>query len=159
MQASHVLELLDLISGAGLRAWVGGGWAVDAVVGRQTREHGDLDLAADASQLNALLALLAKEGFRITVDWLPSRAELTAPDGRRVDIHPVEFAADGSGVQAGHGGPPFEYPVDAFTTGSIAGRTVNCLSVEQQLRFREGYAPRDVDRHDVALLRRGSTGE
>jgi lincosamide nucleotidyltransferase A/C/D/E len=153
MEASQALGLLDRLSDAGIRAWVAGGWAVDAVVGRQTRHHGDLDLAVDASQLDALRALLAEEGFVLTVDWLPSRAELTAADGRRVDVHPVEFRTDGSGLQAGLNGPGFEYPADGFATGTIDGRTVPCLSVPLQLRFREGYPPRDVDIHDLALLR------
>ena len=153
MRSSEVLQLLDLLTDAGLRAWVAGGWAVDAVVGRQTRPHGDLDLAVDASQLAALMALLAEHRFVVTVDWLPSRAELTAADGRRVDLHPVAFRADGSGLQAGLHGPGFEYPADGFALGTIDGRTVPCLSVAQQLRFREGYPPRDVDVRDVDVLR------
>jgi lincosamide nucleotidyltransferase A/C/D/E len=158
MKAFDVLELLDLVDRAGIRAWVGGGWGVDAVVGRQTRPHGDLDLAVDAAQLEALLTVLAEQGFQVTVDWLPSRVELTAADGRRVDLHPVRFAPDGSGVQAGLNGSSFEYPSDGFATGAIDGRMVPCLSVALQLRFREGYPPRDVDVHDVALLT-GLAGE
>jgi lincosamide nucleotidyltransferase A/C/D/E len=156
MQSSEVIELLDLLNAAGIRAWVGGGWGVDAVVGRQTRAHGDLDLAVDGAQLDALLALLADLSFTVTVDWLPSRIELTGEDGRRVDLHPVEFRADGSGLQAGLNGPGFEYPADAFATGTIAGRTVPCLAVALQLRFRQGYPPRDIDVHDIALLRAAS---
>jgi lincosamide nucleotidyltransferase A/C/D/E len=156
MEAQQVLELLDLLSAAEVRVWVAGGWAVDAVVGRQTRPHGDLDLAIDASRLDAVRAVLGEQGFVVTVDWLPSRAELTAPDGRRVDLHPVDFRADGSGLQQGLDGTGFEYPSDGFTAGTIGGRTVPCLSVPLQLRFREGYPPRDIDVHDVALLRAAS---
>jgi lincosamide nucleotidyltransferase A/C/D/E len=158
MQASQVVELLDFFDGVGLRVWVAGGWAVDAVIGRQTREHGDLDLAMDATQLERLMAVLGERGFVVTEDWLPSRVELTAEDGRRVDLHPVLFRADGSGLQAGLDGPGFEYPADAFASGTIDGRTVPCLSVAQQLRFREGYPPRDVDVHDIALLHSARVG-
>ena len=153
MEASQVVELLNMLDEARIRAWVAGGWAVDAAVGRQTRPHGDLDLAVDASQLDVLLALLRRHGFAVTVDWLPSRVELTAVNGRKVDLHPVAFRPDDSGIQAGLNGPGFEYPADGFAVGTIDGRTVPCLSVAQQLRFREGYPPRDVDVHDIALLR------
>ncbi len=153
MEAGRVVEVLDLLHRAGIRAWVAGGWAVDAVVGRQTRSHGDLDLAVDATRLDRLMALLGEHRFHVTVDWLPSRVELTAADGRKVDLHPVAFRPDGSGLQAALDGPGFEYPADGFATGSIGGRSVPCLSVAQQLRFREGYPPRDVDLHDLALLR------
>ncbi|WP_374251198.1 nucleotidyltransferase domain-containing protein [Micromonospora sp. R77] len=50
-------------------------------------------------------------------------------------------------------GVTFDYPADGFTEGVIGGRPVPCLSVTQQLRFREGHPPRDVDHHDIALLR------
>ena len=153
MNGDQVTTLLAECAAHGLRVWVAGGWAVDAVVGRQTRPHGDLDLAVDAAQQPELLALLDRLGFEATVDWLPVRAELTAPDGRKVDIHPVAFRPDGSGVQSGLDGLTFAYAADGFAAGVIEGRRVPCLSVDQQLRFREGYPPRDVDHHDVALLR------
>jgi lincosamide nucleotidyltransferase A/C/D/E len=92
-------------------------------------------------------------GFTTTADWLLARVELTAQDGRRVDLHPVAFAADGSGIQQGLNGVVFAYSQDGFTEGVIDGRRLTCLSVPQQLRFREGYEPRDVDLHDVGLLR------
>jgi hypothetical protein len=36
---------------------------------------------------------------------------------------------------------------------------VRCLSREQQLRFHDGYEPRDIDLHDVAVLHRLSSRE
>ncbi len=56
-------------------------------------------------------------------------------------------------MQAGLAGEGFRYAADGFTTGRIGGVPVPCLSAEQQLRFREGYEPREVDRHDIRLLR------
>lgn len=85
--------------------------------------------------------------------WLPSRAELTAADGRRVDLHPVRFGPGGDGVQAGLDGASFRYPAGCFTTGVVDGRAVGCLGVARQLAFRQGYEPRPVDHHAVALLR------
>jgi hypothetical protein len=48
MCGSDVLAVRDVLSRAGCRTWVGGGWGVDALAGRQTRPHRDLDLAVDA---------------------------------------------------------------------------------------------------------------
>ena len=103
---------------------------------------------------NELLDLLAALGFVPREDWLPVRIELEDVLGRRVDLHPLRFAEDGSAVQASLGGTEFYYPSDAFTTGCIAGRTVDCLTAQQQLAFREGYNWRSRDYHDVPLLRR-----
>jgi len=69
-----------------------------------------------------------------------------------VDVHPVAFGADGTGVQADLDGGSFVYPAGCFVTGVIGGCEVACLSVEQQLAFHSGYEPRAVDRHDLRLL-------
>jgi lincosamide nucleotidyltransferase A/C/D/E len=140
----------------GLRWWIGGGWGVDALVGKQTRVHRDLDLALDVTDATPQLALssLSALRYRVETDWLPSRVELTASSARWVDLHPLTFDAGGTGWQANVDGlPPFRYPPDAFSNGSIAGCAVSCLSVAQQLLFHSGYPPRRQDLADVALLR------
>lgn len=152
MRGDQVLDLLDRLAGVG-PAWVGGGWGVDALVGRQTRPHADLDVAVAADHLPGMLAVLADLGFAVAVDWLPVRIELAHPDGRRIDLHPLRLAADGSAQQAGLDGAVFQYAAAGFGAGRVDGRTVRCLSAAQQLSFRAGYDWRDVDRHDVTLLR------
>ena len=159
MQAGQVVTLVQQLNGHGQRAWVAGGWAVDALVGAQTREHADLDLAVNADRLDAIVSVLSQLGFALSMDQLPIRAEFTAPDGRCVDLHPVRFAADGSGVQAGPAGTSFAYSADGFTDGVLDEHPVPCLSCPQQLAFRDGYELRPVDRHDLALLRALRRGE
>jgi lincosamide nucleotidyltransferase A/C/D/E len=154
VRADEVTDLMSALDAAGIRAWVAGGWAVDILVGRQTRPHNDLDLAIDAAQLPQLLALLDGDGFTLSVDAFPSRAELTARDGRILDLHPVEFDSAGAGVQQGLDGGTFRYAADGFTRGTLAGTEVSCLSARQQLVFRRGYRLRPVDHHDIALLER-----
>jgi lincosamide nucleotidyltransferase A/C/D/E len=40
MRHDHVIQVLDGLDRAGVRYWIGGGWGVVALTGRQTREHG-----------------------------------------------------------------------------------------------------------------------
>ncbi|MBA3523336.1 MAG: amino acid transporter [Geodermatophilaceae bacterium] len=149
--ATEVLAVLDALAGAGCRAWVAGGWGVDALAGRQTRTHRDLDLAVDSAGEAVALETLHGLGYRIEIDWRPVRLELACDRGR-VDVHPVRFDATGRGTQAGLDGAVFVYPEDCFVSGTIDGRLVGCLSVEQQLAFHRGYEPSAVDLADLALL-------
>ena len=45
MSAEAVIEAMTVLRAAGITAWIGGGWGIDALVGEQTRVHRDLDLA------------------------------------------------------------------------------------------------------------------
>src|SRR3954471_4183868 len=126
MRAADVHAVLDALAGA--RVWVAGGWGVDALVGRQTREHRDLDLAVDALDESTCERAVAALGYGVETDWRPTRVEFMASGSRWVDLHPVVFAADGSGRQPDLGGGHFVYPSDCFVTGTIGGVTVPCLS-------------------------------
>jgi lincosamide nucleotidyltransferase A/C/D/E len=154
MQADDVLSILAMLRSAGTDIWVGGGWGIDALVGRQTRQHCDLDLMHRKSQEPAVVAALAEAGFIETLDWRPVRFAVTDPHGREVDLHPLIFAPDGSALQASPAPEhPFVYPASCFVTGTILGSAVPCLSPEQLVYFHQGYEPADHDRHDMARLR------
>ncbi|WP_089775666.1 nucleotidyltransferase domain-containing protein [Ruania alba] len=152
MRDVEVNQVLDALTAAGVPHWVAGGWGVDALAGRQTRDHRDLDLAVDAEQLEACMAALADLGYQVETDWLPLRVEVAAPGSRWVDVHPVAFDAAGHGLQGEADSIHFDYPPEVFVTGCIAGRDVPCLSVAQQRRFHTGYQHRPQDVHDLALL-------
>lgn len=152
MIAEDVLEILAALDGTDVR--IAGGWGIDALVGRQTRPHDDLDLLHREEQEPQVLDALAGLGFVETLSWRPVRFVLTDPTGREIDLHPLRFAEDGSAEQSSlTPGEPFHYPARCFVTGTILGVTVPCLSAEQQWGFHQGYEPRERDLHDLALLR------
>ena len=152
MLFEEVAQVLDALDGSGVRHWVGGGWGVDVLVGRQTREHRDLDLAVDANHLQACLRTLIDLGYVADIDWLPVRIELRGPGDRRVDVHPVAFDDSGHGRQVGLDGAHFDYPPDAFTVAVLNGRRIDCLSVQQQRDFHTGYEHQTKDTHDLDLM-------
>ena len=151
MRERDVLEVAVRVANAGCRVWVAGGWAVDALVGTRPASTATWT-SRSTPPVRQGLATLGGLGYAIETDRRPARVELAAGGGRWVDLHPVHFAADGHGRQADGEGGCFEYPPGCFTTGRIGDRDVPCLTAEQQLRFRTGYALRDVDRHDIELL-------
>ena len=158
MPVDEVHRVLDALAVVDCRAWLAGGWGVDALAGRQTRPHRDLDLLVEADRLDDALSALAGLGYGVETDWLPIRVEVAAPRRRWVDLHPVVFDAHGHGVQAGPEGTTFEYPAACLVPGSLGDRTVQCLSLDRQIEAHTGYEPRDVDRADLAVLQRLADG-
>ncbi len=144
--------VLDALDDSLVPHWVGGGWGVDVLVGRQTREHRDLDLAVDADHLRTCLQTLNLIGYAMKIDWLPIRIELKGPGDRWVDVYPVRFDESGHGRQAGLDGEHFDYPPGAFTAETLNGRRINCLSVHQQRDFHAGYQHQAKDTQGLAEL-------
>lgn len=154
MTAEEVHRVVDALTEVGCASWLEGGWGVDALVGRQTRRHRDLDLAFDADYEDIALDVLGRLGYAIETDWRPVRCELAAPPSRYVDLHPVVLDDDGNGVQAGFDGTTFFYPSSSFTAGVVAGLPAGCISVDLQLEFHSGYDMGEIDRADLAQLLR-----
>ena len=156
MTLDDLLTVIDRLEADGVGVWLDGGWGIDALVGRQTRPHRDLDLVVAEHDLPRAQGSLADLGFahdRDVEPGLPARLVLVAPDGRRVDLHPVVFDDRGNGWQPLGGGAYGLYPAEGLTaTGQVGGRSVRCLTAELQLRHHLGYPPDEDDRHDLKLL-------
>ncbi len=154
MTEEDVLAVVDVLEERAIPVSVAGGWAVDALVGRVTREHGDLDLAIDTTLVDRAIGVLGRIGLHLDLDERPAR--LTLGDGRRaVDLHPVAWGSDGTGIQDGSAGERFIYPPGSTdAAGRIGGRTVRCLTPELLIAFHLGYEPRPIDRQDMAALAR-----
>ncbi len=151
MSAEDAVVILDGLEGAGLRAWVDGGWAIDAVAGRQTRPHDDLDLVARLEEIPAFERVLAALAYERVGGAPPCSFESVDALGRQVDVHPI---AEGGAYRLREGGV-WHYPLAGLQgQGTIGGRQVHCLDVETQLLCHTGYEPVDLDRHqhDVGLL-------
>ena len=156
IDAAAACWVLDRLEGAGLLVWLDGGWGVDALLGRQTRPHRDLDLVIARDDLAAAQQTLAGAGFSrdaTAVPGLPARLVLVHADGRQVDLHAVVFDRHGNGWQELGAESWGVYPAGGLTgTGEIARRPVRCLTPELQVRHHLGYPMGATDRHDLALL-------
>jgi len=152
MDASEVLAVLRALEGGGIRAGISGGWGIDALLGHQSRAHRDLDLAVAAERLAAAVEVLTRRGYAVTADQRPARVELSADD-RIVDLHPVRWGPDGSGIQDGFDGAIFRYPPGSMDApGTINATAVRCATPELQVAFHSGYEPTERDRVDVAAV-------
>ena len=155
MPAETAAGLLDALETAGVEVCVGGGWAVDALLHEQTRDHSDLDVWLPAAHLELLIPVLVGMG----VDRLlpvpgdrPWNFVVHDGDSRRVDLHLYEVLTDGDlhygSLTGGH-----RIPAPALSgRGVIAGRSVRSETPQWALSCHTGYPPRPVDHHDVLLL-------
>lgn len=148
----ELLGVVQLLRGIRCPFWLEGGWGVDAMVGRQTRPHRDIDVDIDAALEDEVLSALADRGYAVETDWRPNRVELRALGRGWVDVHPLIVDGVGNARQAALDGSWHEFPASFFTVGHLGGVAVPCVSVEAQRLFRSGYELRTVDHHDLALL-------
>jgi aminoglycoside-2''-adenylyltransferase len=56
VRPEDVIEVLETLDRRGIHVWIDGGWGVDALIGKQTREHLDLELAVDQRELSRINA-------------------------------------------------------------------------------------------------------
>jgi lincosamide nucleotidyltransferase A/C/D/E len=154
MEADEVVALLGALEEAGVQTWLDGGWGVDALLGRQTRPHDDLDLVVPLADVPTLRRVLAERGYRVAGGGAPMSIELLDAAGRQVDVHPVVFDDAGNGVYLMRTGEEWTYPAEGFTgAGAVLGRAVRCLSPETQILCHQGYELDEDDVDDLRALR------
>ena len=149
MLEKDAADLIALLEENGLEVYVDGGWAVDAVLGEQTRPHDDLDIALPHAQVPRLRALLSTRGFceQRRDDTWECNFVLVDETRRRLDVH--SYTLDAAGLNVG--GVP--YLAEQLTGhGVIGGYPVRCIPPEWLVRFHTGSELDDTDWHDVRLL-------
>jgi len=149
MTAFAAVELLDSFAQAGIEVIVDGGWGVDALLGRQTRRHEDLDIAMFHRDVPALRRLLEAQGYRDVPrdDTRDCNFVLGNNAGHRVDVHSCTFDAAGKNVFG------VAYVPSNFSgRGSILGRPVRCIPPADALSFRAGFPLRPKDHRDMRVL-------
>jgi len=137
---------------------------VEALLGRETRGHKDLDLLVLLDDLPALWDLFHEHGFTLQWVWRDNRwvagagagerwpAAFVVADGhgRELDVHLIDIGPDGTIVQ--HYDSPWPIPDAIDGQGSIAGAMVPCVSKQTQLAMHTGYPLPDGHQRDLKLL-------
>jgi lincosamide nucleotidyltransferase A/C/D/E len=154
MEAEEVVALIEALEQSAIQTWLDGGWGVDALLRRQTRQHDDLDLVVDLADVPKLKDVLAQRGYTLAGGGPPMSFELVDTHGRQVDVHPVVFDERGNGVYLMRTGEEWSYPATGFAgAGSVLGRDVRCLTAEVQVLCHEGYELSADDLRDLQALR------
>lgn len=149
MTAAEVVKIMKLLEENHIPVCVDGGWGVDALLGRQTRPHNDLDIAIPHKDSAKIRALLEALGYRDIPrdDTRDCNYVLGDEQGHLVDIHTYTFDDTGQII---YGVP---YPFDSLQgSGAINGFPVTCITPEWMLKFHSGYELDSNDYLDVKAL-------
>jgi len=149
MDQAYVLKILNELKSKNIEVVVDGGWGIDALIGRQTRPHSDLDIAIkrqDSQKLRDLLSSLNyKEQQR--ADASAWNYVMVDNNGHEIDIHVYEFDDDAKNVYG------IQYPKESLQgKGTIGGDNVKCITAEWVVKFHENYQPADKDYKDIKNL-------
>lgn len=154
MSARDARNFVELCESNGIDVWLDGGWGVDALLGKQTREHEDLDIVLQGKDVSRLRGLLDERGFK-DAPWYDSHPWVFLMEdshGHQIDLHVIELDSNGDGLY----GPPdggVRYPAESLAgMGSIDGTRVRCISPEWQVRFHAGYKLDENDHRDLQAL-------
>ena len=147
-----LMTIINLLENANIKYWIDGGWGVDILAGKQTRNHRDIDVNFDAQHTEKLLNLLFEYGYKIDTDWKPVRIELYSEKYGYLDIHPFILHEDVTSKQADLAGGFYEFEKDFFSNAIFEGKTIPCISLKGQKIFHSGYELRDKDKQDIAVL-------
>lgn len=154
MDADAVVEVLAILDDASVQVWLDGGWGVDTLLGEQTREHADLDIILNTTDVPKLQKALLAIGFQVKPGGTAANFILADEHGREVDVHPIEFDQRGYGFFQLPDGRRWPFPPAAFAgKGRVGERQVRCLSADAQVQCHgQGYEPTEDDLRDMERL-------
>lgn len=149
MSAEYVSEIIAFFENKGIEVYVDGGWCVDALIKKQTREHEDIDITVPHKYTALIRYLLEEKGYTEVFrdDTWECNFVLGDSHGHLIDIHSYVFDETGKNVF----GVAYE-PKHLTGHGVINGYNVKCPSPEISLEFHTGYPIREKDIHDVKAL-------
>ena len=149
MIAEDVIEFVELLRQHHIEVCIDGGWGVDALLGKQTRTHADLDIAIPHKEVDKVRGLLEQRGYQEMPrdDSWECNFVLGDDQGHEIDIHTYTFDAHGNLIFG------VEYPYDSLKgTGSVNGYPVQCITPEWMVKFHTGYPLDENDYRDVKAL-------
>lgn len=162
----ELLRVMKALESEAVPYWLAGGWGVDALLGRRTRRHKDIDVVIEDFARNepkARRAFLALGFTHVDFDeggmWMPTRSNFEDGAGHRIEVLDIDWERVGSALDSEHEPAPSsesareKHADQVFTVGTMGGRPVPCLTSRAQLLFHTGFTLEASGRLNVSLLR------
>lgn len=124
-----IIDFIDKVERNNLTYYIFGGIALDAMRGRLTREHGDIDIVAPLGQKDLFLGLLYSEDFE--VDWRSGEFYRASRNGFSVDV--LFYNKEEDMIVVDGAKAKYSVPKELFervNKGKINGKEFNLASLE-----------------------------
>lgn len=153
--AENVTKVFRALEDGGVPVWIDGGWAIDALLKSETREHTDLDLIVPIDCVESAEAILGQLGFQRDdrETDMPVRVVFRDSDKHEIDIHPMTFNPDGTAIHIDCDTSDQKYVYISSAAGlsgvgTINGRVVRCTTAAEQIRQKveRRYSPWSPER-------------
>ncbi len=166
VHAGDVIRIYQLLTANNIPVWLTGGWGIDALLGKQTRDHKDLDMFLLLEDVTRARGLLGRHGYTLKELWSENRwvgdahggeiataFVLRDANGCELDIHALRFDDIGHGIPAWDDTEGFIFTKqDLAGEGRVAGFAIPCISFDMQLKCHTGYQLPEKQMNDLKLL-------
>jgi lincosamide nucleotidyltransferase A/C/D/E len=166
MDPKDVIDIYELLLKNNIQVWLTGGWGIDALLGKQTRSHKDLDVIMLLADVPALFDILKMQGYTPGRIWEENRwledengnqiataFVLRDSQGYELDVHAFCFDQYDNGIPAWEVTDDFIFTKDDLSgIGSIAGFSVQCITAQSQMVCHTGYELPERHLQDLRLL-------
>ena len=149
VRTEDACEIIQFALQNGIKVYVDGGWGVDALLGRESRIHNDIDLFVERKHYHDYIHVITQQGFVEVITEYTTDGHTVWKDAKQriIDLHCFEFTDDGIIYEGDL------FPSETFSgIGKIRDLTVSCIEPFSQVMFHLGYEHDENDVHDVMLL-------
>jgi hypothetical protein len=158
-QLAHLKEAHNLLRAAKIAHWLAGGWAIDFLVGRVTRQHSDVDFAIWMEDWQRVVPLLLAQEFAPRTNKFPDETGRFVRKGTHFEFYLLQKNTAGD-IYVGGRWTDWPFPDKCWgSTGCLQGLHVpvmspkNLLDGKQRWADQEYGAPlREKDQHDINIL-------
>ena len=161
-QLQVIKAVTNVLSSAGISAWLFGGWGLDARIGHITREHGDIEFWVELVHAERSKAVLVAAGATALATQPPTESCEFTWDG--TDFSTAYFTRQPNGGFSQPDGrwSDWLFPPDSFVDEAVMldGSPVLAMSSAGMLAMKEQYPhlrnggpwrPKDIE--DIETLR------
>ena len=167
VSANEVIRMFNLLAQNKIKAWLLGGWGVDALLEKQTREHKDIDVLIQEVDIPRLIELLEQDGYDDFHLWeenrwkfdshnrkVPTAFYILDDKEREFDVHAFQYDETGNAIpQWKLDNNQFIFTkTDISATGKIDGVIFPCITAEKQMLVHTGYELPETHQSDMKFL-------